>query len=110
MRETHKAASDGTPIRVDASPRDPMGNPEAVPQTPILEKYKRPEDCKGIDILRAIHSFDPCMPCTTHMRTGSSVISREVVTCACGADGGFPPRSGGGIEPSKRRAAPRCRF
>ena len=80
-----------TPSTWNASPRDPMGNPgpyeEAVLQTPILENYERPEDYKGIDILRAIRSFDPCMPCTTHIHTGSRVISREVVTCACGAEG-----------------------
>ena len=79
-----------TPSTWNASPRDPMGNPgpyeEAVLQTPILENYERPEDYKGIDILRAIRSFDPCMPCTTHMHTGSGTITREVVTCACGAD------------------------
>ena len=79
-----------TPSTWNASPRDPMGNPgpyeEAVLQTPILENYERPEDYKGIDILRAIRSFDPCMPCTTHIHTGTGVISREVVTCACGAE------------------------
>ncbi|MDP8942948.1 MAG: nickel-dependent hydrogenase large subunit [Actinomycetota bacterium] len=79
-----------TPSTWNASPRDPMGNPgpyeEAVLQTPILENYERPEDYKGIDILRAIRSFDPCMPCTTHINTGQKTITREVVTCACGAD------------------------
>ena len=75
-----------------ASPKDPFGNPgpyeEAVMATPLLENYEKPEDFKGIDILRAIRSFDPCMPCTTHMHTGNGrTITREVVTCACGAEG-----------------------
>jgi hydrogenase large subunit len=79
-----------TPSTWMASPRDPFGNPgpyeEAVAATPLLENYEKPEDYKGIDILRAIRSFDPCMPCTTHIHTEGRVISRDVVTCACGLD------------------------
>ena len=79
-----------TPSTWMASPKDPFGNPgpyeEAVAATPLLESYAKPEDYKGIDVLRAIRSFDPCMPCTTHIHTGGRVISRDVVTCACGLD------------------------
>ena len=79
-----------TPSTWMASPKDPFGNPgpyeEAVAATPLLENFERPEDYKGIDILRTIRSFDPCMPCTTHVYTGTRVISRDVVTCACGAE------------------------
>jgi hydrogenase large subunit len=79
-----------TPSTWMASPKDPFGNPgpyeEAVAATPLLENYEKPEDFKGIDILRSIRSFDPCMPCTTHIHTGGRVISRDVVTCACGVD------------------------
>ena len=79
-----------TPSTWMASPKDPFGNPgpyeEAVAATPLLENYERPEDFKGIDVLRAIRSFDPCMPCTTHIHTDTRVISREVITCACGVD------------------------
>jgi hydrogenase large subunit len=81
-----------TPSTWMASPKDPFGNPgpyeEAVAATPLLENYERPEDFKGIDVLRTIRSFDPCMPCTTHIHTDDRVISREVVTCACGVDDG----------------------
>jgi hydrogenase large subunit len=96
---THHAVMDGgvlenyqilTPSTWMASPKDPWGNPgpyeEAVHATPLLENYEKPEDFKGIDILRAIRSFDPCMPCTTHIHTGGGTITREVVTCACGVD------------------------
>jgi hydrogenase large subunit len=81
-----------TPSTWMASPKDPWGNPgpyeEAVIATPLLENYEKPEDFKGIDVLRAIRSFDPCMPCTTHMHTGPGrTISREIVSCTCGADG-----------------------
>ena len=74
-----------------ACPRDPWGNPgpyeEAVLSTPLLEEFDKPENYKGIDILRAIRSFDPCMPCTTHIYAGDQVISQEVNTCACGVEG-----------------------
>ncbi len=80
-----------TPSTWMASPKDPFGNPgpyeEAVMATPLLENYEKPEDFKGIDVLRALRSFDPCMPCTTHIHTDERTISREVVTCACGAEG-----------------------
>ncbi|GAC1376506.1 MAG: nickel-dependent hydrogenase large subunit [Acidimicrobiales bacterium] len=75
-----------TPSTINASPRDPFGNPgpyeQAIVDTPILESVAD-EDVKGIDILRTIRSFDPCMPCTTHMDTGRGVIVREVNSCGC---------------------------
>jgi len=75
-----------TPSTWNASPRDPFGHPgpyeEAIVGTPILESVAD-DDIKGIDILRAIRSFDPCMPCTTHMDTGRGVITREVNSCGC---------------------------
>jgi len=75
-----------TPSTINASPTDPFGGlgpyEQAVVDTPILESV--PDDqVKGIDILRAIRSFDPCMPCTTHMDTGKGVISREINSCGC---------------------------
>ncbi len=75
-----------TPSTLNASPRDPFGQPgpyeQAVVDTPILESV--PDDqVKGIDVLRAIRSFDPCMPCTTHMDTGKGTIVRELNSCGC---------------------------
>jgi hydrogenase large subunit len=82
---------------MNASPRDPWGNPgpyeEAVLNTPILEEFRTPEEFKGLDILRTVRSFDPCMPCTTHMYAGQQTIVREVNTCACGLDGEAADRS-----------------
>jgi hydrogenase large subunit len=79
-----------TPSTLMASPKDPWGNPgpyeEAVLATPILEEFDKPENFRGIDILRAIRSFDPCMPCTTHIYAGDHVISQEVATCACAVE------------------------
>ena len=75
-----------TPSTINASPRDPFGGlgpyEEAIIGTPILESVGD-DDVKGIDILRAIRSFDPCMPCTTHIDTGRGVITRELNSCSC---------------------------
>jgi hydrogenase large subunit len=76
-----------TPSTINASPKDPMGQPgayeEAVLNTPILEEYDRPEDFTGIDIFRTLRSFDPCMPCTTQVHTDDRIVTQEVNTCAC---------------------------
>ena len=76
-----------TPSTINASPKDPFGQngpyEEAVMNTPLIEQFKSPEEFKGADILRVIRSFDPCMPCTTHVYAGSQTIVREVNTCAC---------------------------
>ncbi len=78
-----------TPSTFNASPRDPWGTPgmyeTAVLNTPILENNGSGA-FQGIDVQRTIRSFDPCMPCTTHVHTDEGVITREVNTCACGAE------------------------
>lgn len=52
------------------SPPDPFGNrgplEEAVLNTPLLEEFETPEEITGVDLLRAVRSFDPCMACTSH--------------------------------------------
>ncbi|HXH05956.1 MAG TPA: nickel-dependent hydrogenase large subunit [Vicinamibacterales bacterium] len=79
-----------TPSTWNASPTDRWGQPgpyeEAVLNTPLLEETDDPDAFKGVDILRTIRSFDPCMPCTTHIHSDAGVITREVNTCACGLD------------------------
>ena len=80
-----------TPSTWNASPTDRWGQPgpyeEAVMNTPLLEETDDPKEFRGIDVLRAIRSFDPCMPCTTHIHSDAGVVTREVNTCACGLDG-----------------------
>ncbi len=79
-----------TPSTWNASPTDHWGQPgpyeEAVLNTPLLEETDDPKAFRGIDILRAIRSFDPCMPCTTHIQSEAGMIVREVNTCACALD------------------------
>lgn len=59
-----------TPSTWLLSPGDPFGNQgpceQALLHTPLLEQYADGEDITGIDVLRAIHSFDPCVVCATH--------------------------------------------
>ena len=54
--------------------------------TPILEDVGADGSIHGIDIMRAIRSFDPCMPCAVHMDDGRRMITRDVTSCACGSD------------------------
>ncbi|GAA2547088.1 nickel-dependent hydrogenase large subunit [Pseudonocardia hydrocarbonoxydans] len=62
------------PTPWNGSVRDSFGTPgpyeDAVQNTPIFEE-SRGDDFKGIDIMRAVRSFDPCLPCGVHMYTGS---------------------------------------
>jgi hydrogenase large subunit len=61
------------PTPWNGSVRDSYGTPgpyeDAVQNTPIFEE-SRNEDFKGIDIMRAVRSFDPCLPCGVHMYKG----------------------------------------
>ena len=79
-----------TPSAFNASPRDPWGQPgpyeEAALNTPILEEFNSEEDFSGLDLMRAVRSFDPCMPCAVHMDTGHRSVLRNVVSCSCDAD------------------------
>jgi hydrogenase large subunit len=56
----------------NASPRDSNGTPgpyeDAVQQSPLFEE-NGPDKFKGVDIMRTVRSFDPCLPCGVHMYT-----------------------------------------
>jgi hydrogenase large subunit len=61
------------PTPWNGNPRDRFGTPgpyeDAIQGTPIFEE-NGPENFKGIDIMRAVRSFDPCLPCGVHMYLG----------------------------------------
>jgi hydrogenase large subunit len=61
----------------NASPRDSFGTPgpyeDAVQNTPIFEE-NGPDTFKGIDIMRTVRSFDPCLPCGVHMYLGDGKL------------------------------------
>jgi hydrogenase large subunit len=65
------------PTPWNANPRDIYGTPgpyeDAVMNTPIFEE-NGPENFKGIDIMRAVRSFDPCLPCGVHMYLGNGKV------------------------------------
>lgn len=71
------------PTPWNASVRDSFGTPgpfeDAVQNTPIFEENSK-ENFKGIDIMRAIRSFDPCMPCGVHMSIGAGKTLTKIHT------------------------------
>ncbi len=69
------------PTPWNGSPRDSYGTPgpyeDAVGDMPIFEE-NGPDDFKGVDIMRAVRSFDPCLPCGVHMYVGKgNVITKS---------------------------------
>ncbi|MHC1635197.1 MAG: nickel-dependent hydrogenase large subunit, partial [Candidatus Methanospirareceae archaeon] len=73
------------PTTWNASCRDPDGKPgpyeEALINTPITEAGK-PEEWKGIDIVRAVRSFDPCLGCAVHVHIGKITKEHELLPFA----------------------------
>jgi hydrogenase large subunit len=71
------------PTPWNASPRDSFGTPgpyeDAVENTPIFEECTG-DTFKGIDIMRTIRSFDPCLPCGVHMYVDHDGRSRVLET------------------------------
>jgi hydrogenase large subunit len=61
------------PTPWNASPRDDFGTAgpyeDAIQGLPIFEESDR-DHFKGIDIMRTVRSFDPCLPCGVHMYLG----------------------------------------
>ena len=71
------------PTPWNGSVRDVYGTPgpyeDAVQNTPIFEENP-PENFKGIDIMRAVRSFDPCLPCGVHMYLGDGRVVERMHT------------------------------
>jgi hydrogenase large subunit len=69
------------PTPWNASPRDVYGTPgpyeDAVQGLRIFEENGR-DSFKGIDIMRTVRSFDPCLPCGVHMYLGQGKTLRTV--------------------------------
>jgi hydrogenase large subunit len=65
------------PTPWNANPRDVYGTPgpyeDAVQNTPLFEE-NGPDNFKGIDIMRTVRSFDPCLPCGVHMYLGKGKV------------------------------------
>jgi hydrogenase large subunit len=71
------------PTPWNANPRDVYGTPgpyeDAVQNTPLFEENP-PDKFKGIDIMRAVRSFDPCLPCGVHMYLGDGKVLQKMHT------------------------------
>jgi hydrogenase large subunit len=69
------------PTPWNGSVRDVYGTPgpyeDAVQNTPIFEENP-PDRFKGIDIMRAVRSFDPCLPCGVHMYLGNGKVVQKL--------------------------------
>ncbi|HEY8312568.1 MAG TPA: nickel-dependent hydrogenase large subunit [Candidatus Baltobacteraceae bacterium] len=69
------------PTPWNANPRDIYGTPgpyeDAVQNTPLFEE-NGPENFKGIDIMRSVRSFDPCLPCGVHMYLGGGKVLEQI--------------------------------
>jgi hydrogenase large subunit len=69
------------PTPWNGSVRDEYGTPgpyeDAIQNTPIFEE--NPKDTfKGIDIMRTVRSFDPCLPCGVHMYVGGGRTVKQM--------------------------------
>ncbi len=71
------------PTPWNANPRDVYGTPgpyeDAVQGCPIFEENGQ-DNFKGIDIMRTVRSFDPCLPCGVHMYLGGGKLLKQMHT------------------------------
>jgi hydrogenase large subunit len=78
------------PTPWNANPRDFYGTPgpyeDAVQGTKIYEENGR-ESFRGIDIMRTVRSFDPCLPCGVHMYLGKGQTLKRVHSPMLGLEG-----------------------
>ncbi|GAA0403368.1 hydrogenase large subunit [Acrocarpospora corrugata] len=79
------------PTPWNASPRDEFGTPgpyeDSVQGMPIFEE-NGPDDFKGVDIMRAVRSFDPCLPCGVHIYLGKGRTLKKLHSPMFGASHG----------------------
>jgi hydrogenase large subunit len=78
------------PSRLNAGPRTPRGElgpiEQALTNTPLIEsRALDPGEWAGIDVIRTIQSFDPCMTCSAHIRVvaddqAECVVDRTITT------------------------------
>ncbi|MDX6593977.1 MAG: hydrogenase large subunit [Gaiellales bacterium] len=78
------------PTPWNANPRDFYGTPgpyeDAVQGTKIFEENGR-DSFRGIDIMRTVRSFDPCLPCGVHMYLGKGQTLKRVHSPMLGLEG-----------------------
>jgi hydrogenase large subunit len=67
------------PSTWNASPRDPQGNRSSYEAALIGTPVADPE--QPVEILRTIHSFDPCLACAVHLYDPHGRQVHHVTTC-----------------------------
>jgi hydrogenase large subunit len=79
------------PTPWNGSPTDSFGTlgpyEDAITGQPIFEE-NGPDEFRGIDIMRAVRSFDPCLPCGVHMYLGGGKVLRQTHSPMFGAQQG----------------------
>lgn len=77
------------PTPWNANPRDSFGTPgpyeDAVQGQPIFEENDL-DDFKGIDVMRTVRSFDPCLPCGVHQYLGEGKVVKHLHSPAGGSE------------------------
>ncbi|MGO9754380.1 MAG: nickel-dependent hydrogenase large subunit [Solirubrobacteraceae bacterium] len=73
------------PTTWNASPRDAQGRPGAYEASLVGVKLANPQE--PLEILRTIHSFDPCLACAVHL---VDARGREISSCEVVPSGGVP--------------------
>ena len=71
------------PTTWNGSPRDEEGNIGAFEASLMNTVVERPEE--PVEILRSIHSFDPCLACSTHVMSEDGEELANVTTSPVGA-------------------------
>lgn len=71
-----------TPTNWNVSPRDPNNNPGPIEQalmgSPVTEETE-PDDWVGVDAVRTVRSFDPCLACTVHTYVGGRLVKKTII-------------------------------
>jgi hydrogenase large subunit len=62
----------------NGSPRDPMGQPGPFEASLVGTPIHDPK--KPLEILRTVHSFDPCLACSTHVLdvNGNEIVKVDI--------------------------------
>ena len=70
------------PTPWNANPRDIYGTPgpyeDAVHEHARSSRRTTSSNFKGIDIMRTVRSFDPCLPCGVHMYLGKGKVLKKM--------------------------------
>ena len=103
------------PTPWNGNPRDYLRDARARTRTRCRTRRSSrrtgPDNFKGVDIMRAVHSFDPCLPCGVHMYgqgqgpQGGAHADRDVLMAAASTGPGAHRAPRGARRPCARECA-----